>query len=169
MKSIEKDQLIVKEIDEVRNSLTTDRLDMSFGEIMSMYGRDEIIIDPAFQRLFRWDQDNQTKFIESLLLGIPIPPIFVAEISETGQWELIDGLQRVCAVISFFGELRNMPEKNNWALSKGGLIEALEGYTCADLPLRYQLIIRRSICRIEIIRWNGKTDMRHELFSRFSK
>jgi len=162
-------ELLEKEINEAINSLSTDRLDMSFGEIMSMYGRDEIIISPAFQRLFRWNDIQQTKFIESLLLGIPVPPIFVAEIPETGRWELIDGLQRVFTVLSFFGELRNMPEKNNWTLSKGGLIESLEGYTCAELPLRYQLFIRRSVCGIEIIRWNGKSDMRHELFIRFNK
>ena len=43
------------QLEKTRNSLSTDRLDMSFGEIMSMYERDEIIIDPDFQRLFRWD------------------------------------------------------------------------------------------------------------------
>ena len=77
-----------------RNSLSTDRLDMSFGEIMSMYERDEIIIDPDFQRLFRWDTYQKTRFIESILIGIPVPPIFVAE-DENGRWELVDGLQRI--------------------------------------------------------------------------
>ncbi len=162
-------ELLEKRIKEVRNSLNTDRLDMSFGEIISMYGRDEIMIDPVFQRSFRWNNEQKTKFVESLLVGIPIPPIFVAETPETGQWELVDGLQRVSTVLSFFGELRNMPEKNNWALSKGGLIEALEGYTCAELPLKYQLNIRRSVCRIEIIKWDSKIDMRYELFSRLNK
>ena len=44
-----------KEIEEKRNSLTTDRLDMSYGEIISMYQNDDLIINPEFQRLFRWN------------------------------------------------------------------------------------------------------------------
>jgi hypothetical protein len=67
-----------KQIETQRNLLKTDRLDLSFGEIMSMYERRELVIKPAFQRYFRWDEEQRTRFIESLLLGIPIPPIFVA-------------------------------------------------------------------------------------------
>lgn len=55
------------QLEDTRNSLLIDRLDMSFGEIMSMYERDEIIIDPDFQRLFRWDTYQRTRFIESIL------------------------------------------------------------------------------------------------------
>jgi 2-hydroxy-3-keto-5-methylthiopentenyl-1-phosphate phosphatase len=57
--------LVEREVEKTKNSLSTDRLDMSFGEIMSMYEREEIIIDPEFQRLFRWSNEQQTRFIES--------------------------------------------------------------------------------------------------------
>ena len=77
--------LLEKQITNMRNNLKTDRLDMSFGEIMNMYEREEIIISPDFQRLFRWSIEQQTRFIESILLGIPIPSIFVAE-NKTGKW-----------------------------------------------------------------------------------
>lgn len=87
------------QVQELRNSLTTDRMDMSFGEIMNMYEQGEIIISPEFQRLFRWTIEQKTKFIESILLGIPIPPIFVAEDND-GRWELVDGLQRISTVLS---------------------------------------------------------------------
>ncbi|MEI7868520.1 MAG: DUF262 domain-containing protein [Candidatus Methylumidiphilus sp.] len=164
-----RDKLLEKEISEARNGLSTDRLDMSFGEILSMYEREEIIIDPDFQRLFRWKEEQQTKFIESLLLGIPIPPIFVAELPETGKWELVDGLQRVSTVLSFFGKLKTDTTKNDWILSEGGIIkEALQGYSCNTLPLKYQLNIRRAVCRMEIIKWNSKIDMRYELFNRLN-
>ena len=160
------DVILENEIAKKRNSLSTDRLDMSFGEIMSMYEREEIIIDPEFQRLFRWRDDQKTAFIESLLLGIPIPPIFVAE-DNNGRWELVDGLQRLSTVLSFFGLLTN-PEKNYWVLEKGELIPSFEGYTSKLLPLKFQLSIKRSVCRIEIIRWNSQMDMRYELFSRLN-
>ncbi len=170
-KKDELNELLDKEINTARNGLSTDRLDMSFGEIISMYERNEIIINPDFQRLFRWDNERQTRFIESLLLGIPIPPIFVAEISQgkdSGKWELVDGLQRISTVLSFFGELKTLPEKNNWVLSEGGLIKKLNSYSFNSLPLKYQLNIRRAACRIEIIKWNSKIDMRYELFKRIN-
>jgi hypothetical protein len=56
--------------------------------------------------LFRWSEAQKTALIESILLSIPIPPIFVAE-DKNGVWELVDGLQRVSTFISFFGELKS--------------------------------------------------------------
>lgn len=160
-----------KEIADAKNNLSTDRLDMSFGEIMSTYERGELMIDPNFQRLFRWNNEQQTKFIESLLLGIPVPPIFVAEIREgedAGKWELIDGLQRVSTILSFFGILKNLPDKNNLVLGEGGLIKTWKSRQVKDLPLKYQLNIRRAVCRIEILRWSSRVDMRYELFTRLN-
>lgn len=155
------------EVEKARNDLATDRLDMSFGEIMSMYNSEEIIIDPDFQRLFRWTPYQQTRFIESLLLGIPIPPIFVAE-DENGKWELVDGLQRLSTVLSFFGILKQLPDKNKWILLEGDLIENLKGYTIDNLPLKHQLSLKRAVCRIEIVKWNSAMDMRYELFNRLN-
>jgi uncharacterized protein with ParB-like and HNH nuclease domain len=161
------DQMLDEEITRARNSLSTDRLDMSFGEIMSMYERDEIIIDPEFQRLFRWSDYQKTRFIESLLLGIPIPPIFVAE-DKDGRWELVDGLQRLSTVFSFFGLLKSDKEKNNWVLEAGELVKSMIEYSCSDLPLKFQLNIKRAVCRIEVVKWNSEIDMRYELFNRLN-
>ncbi|MCP4107609.1 MAG: DUF262 domain-containing protein [Desulfobacteraceae bacterium] len=155
------------EIEQTRNSLSTDWLDMSFGEIISMYERDEIIINPDFQRLFRWSEYQQSRFIESVLLGIPALPIFVAE-DEYGRWELVDGLQRLSTVFSFFGILKNLQNRNNWALQEGYLVKSLMDYTCEELPLKFKLNIKRATCRIEIIRWNSQYDMRFELFNRLN-
>lgn len=160
-------EILLARIEETKNSLNTDRLDMSFGEIMSMYERSEIIINPEFQRLFRWSATQQTKFIESVLLGIPIPPIFVAEDKE-GRWELVDGLQRISTVFAFFGILDSYPEKNNWILEKGDLVSEFENFACKDLPLKLQLNIKRAVCRIELVKWNSKYDMRYELFNRLN-
>ena len=133
-----------KEIEEKRNSLTTDRLDMSYGEIISMYQNDDLIINPEFQRLFRWNNYQKTRFIESILLGIPTPPIFVAEDKE-GKWELVDGLQRLSTIISFFGLLKGpSEEKNKWTLEKAPLVSALEGINIDTLPLLFQRNIKRA-------------------------
>lgn len=129
---------ILSDIENSRNTLQTDKLDMSFGEIMNMYERDEIIINPDFQRLYRWTDYQKTRFIESVIIGIPIPPIFVAEDSQ-GRWEVVDGLQRLSTIFSFFGILKNMPEKNNWILGAGDMIQTLDGFTCDTLPLKFNL------------------------------
>jgi len=156
------------QIDETRNSLKTDRLDMSYGEIMSMYETEELIIAPAFQRLFRWSLEQKTKFIESILMGIPIPSIFVAE-TDHGRWEIVDGLQRISTILSFFGKLRAEKEElNNWTLLEGDLISSLQGYTAETLPIKYIRNIRRAVCRVEVIKWDSKYDMRYELFSRLN-
>lgn len=164
---MDKIKQLESKLEETRNSLSTDRLDMSFGEIMSMYERSEIIIDPDFQRLFRWDTYQKTRFVESILIGIPVPPIFVAE-DELGRWELVDGLQRISTIFSFFGILRSLPDKNNWIMTKGDIANDLENLACKDLPLKFQLNIKRASCRVEIIKWNSAFDMRYELFNRLN-
>lgn len=149
-----------------RNTLSADRLDMSFGEIMNMYSADELVIDPDFQRLFRWDIAQRTRFIESLLLGIPIPSIFVAE-DKNGRWEIVDGLQRISTILSFFGLLKNSKE-NKWVLCDGEIVEGLDSLNIDNIPTKFLLNIKRSACRIEVIKWDSKYDMRYELFNRLN-
>lgn len=60
---MDNNELLISAVNEQRNSLTTDRLDMSYGEIMSMYEKDEIIISPAFQRLYRWNFEQRTRLM----------------------------------------------------------------------------------------------------------
>ncbi len=158
---------VLLDIENSRNTLQTDKLDMSFGEIMNMYEREEIIITPDFQRLYRWSDYQKTRFIESVIIGIPVPPIFVAEDSN-GRWEVVDGLQRLSTIFSFFGILRTLTECNNWTLGAGDLIQSLDGFKCTDLPMKIQLNIKRASCRIEIIKWNSKYDLRFELFNRLN-
>lgn len=57
-------------ISQYRQDIKSDRVDMSFGEIINMYKDEEIIISPEYQRAFRWDKQRQTDFIESILLGM---------------------------------------------------------------------------------------------------
>jgi hypothetical protein len=93
-----------KEIEDARRKVNTDQYAMSIGEIVTMYEKKEFVINPSFQRLFRWEDHQKSKFIESILLGIPIPPVFVFE-TDKAQWELIDGLQRLSTILEFMGLL----------------------------------------------------------------
>lgn len=66
-----------EEITERRKEIVVDSYPMSIGEMMNLYKDSEIDVHPEFQRFYRWDEEQKTKLIESILLGIPIPPIFV--------------------------------------------------------------------------------------------
>src|SRR5687768_7458967 len=100
------EKMLTEEITNAQRLVRTDAYQMSVGEIVTMYENEEIVIDPEFQRLFRWNTSQKSKLIESLLLGIPIPSIFVFE-KEDGSWELIDGLQRISTILEFMGQLKN--------------------------------------------------------------
>ena len=162
-----------QEFTQARSNLLTDRLDMSFGEIMNIYQDGDILISPEFQRLFRWSDYQKTRFIESVLLGIPIPPIFVSEDTD-GKWELVDGLQRLSTILSFFGILKDSDgklddEKNNWIFTEGDIITSMEGKTRNDLPLKLQLSIKRAVCRVELLRYHGEnSNLKYELFNRLN-
>lgn len=177
--------LLEKQISDERARLSSDRMDISFGELMNLYNSDELIIRPEYQRLFRWTTAQKTGLIESILLGIPVPPIFVAEDAD-GIWELVDGLQRVSTIISFFGKLKDDISKikmdlesdeveedavdnlNFWELESGSLIAELEGFTANTLPQKYLINIKRAVCRVEILRGESNTAMKYELFKRLN-
>lgn len=172
-----------KQITDERARLSTDRMDISFGELINMYKAGELIIRPEYQRLFRWTRSQKTTLIESILLGIPVPPIFVAE-DTNGVWELVDGLQRISTIISFFGELdeklltvnasKDLEEYeeekniNKWTLESGSLVEDLEDFNVDTLPKKYIINIKRAVCRVEILRGQSNTDMKYELFKRLN-
>jgi hypothetical protein len=111
--------MLSEEITKAQRLVKTDAYQMSIGEVVSMYDNREMIIDPEFQRLFRWNVSQKSKLIESLLLGIPLPPIFVFE-RQNGSWELIDGLQRVSTILEFMGKLRSP----NGGLEPPSILEA---------------------------------------------
>jgi hypothetical protein len=162
-------EALEEEISDERDKLSTDRMDISFGELINLYKNGELIIRPEYQRLFRWTPKQKTALIESILLSIPIPPIFVAEDQE-GIWELLDGLHRVATFISFFGELNDDDEEgkigNKWTLEAGGLIKNLKGFNIDTLPGKYKIKLKRANCRVEILRGKNNTAMKDDLFKR---
>ena len=93
------------EILEKRKDMVVDSYPMSIGEVMNLYKDGEIDVHPEFQRFFRWDEEQKTKLIESILLGIPIPPIFVSQRID-GTWDVIDGQQRLSTILQFLHVLK---------------------------------------------------------------
>jgi hypothetical protein len=175
--------MLAEEISDAQRLVRTDAYQMSIGEIVTMYDNQEIVIDPEFQRLFRWDIGQKSKLIESLLLGIPLPSIFVFE-KENGSWELIDGLQRISTVLEFMGKLRSpdggveppsvlegtkyLPSLHNavWQLS-----EIVPDATVEDqheIDKSHQLSIRRARIGVEILKRPSDDQTKFDLFQRLN-
>lgn len=73
--------------------------DLSFRELITMYEEDELL-KPELQRNYVWDKVEASRFIDSILLGLPVPSIFLANTSNDCKL-IIDGYQRIMTVYDF--------------------------------------------------------------------
>ena len=162
------------EVKDARSEISPDGYEMSVGEIMNLYRDGELIINPAFQRLFRWDQTRKTRFIESLLLGIPIPPVFVFQ-DENGVWELIDGLQRLSTIFQFAGIAKRPDGEavDELTLEGTNFLPHLAGkkWEADDdnsIGQALQIQIKRARLRVEILKQESNPRVKYELFQRLN-
>jgi len=161
MKNPEK---LLETIDSKSLTISTDSLDISFGEISSMYEGGELEIRPAYQRLFRWSNTQQSQFIESLLLGLPIPPIFVIE-TEARKYELIDGLQRISTYLHFTGSL---PKQDKLKLSHCDIVPDLNNIVIDELSPALRIKVKRSYVKMYIIKKESPARIKYDMFKRLN-
>jgi hypothetical protein len=156
-------------------TVQTQSYSMSLSEIVAMYRDGELGLHPEFQRFFRWTPEQKSRLIESLLLGIPIPPIFVSE-RRDAKWDVIDGLQRLSTVLELMGELRD-PEgvlKPPLQLTRTHYLPDLEGryWTNEDpngrLSDAVQIRIKRARLDVNIVRSTSDQDVKYEVFQRLN-
>ncbi|MEH1986346.1 DUF262 domain-containing protein [Nostoc sp.] len=152
-------------IDEKIGEVRTESLDLSFGEIVNLYSSKELVIQPEYQRLFRWSDAQKSRLIESILLELPIPQIFVIERTD-GVLELIDGLQRVSSVIQFINP--SVLNLESLVLQGCDLVKDLDGKKFEDLPIRLRLTIKRSSVRTVVIKRQSKSFLRYAMFKRLN-
>ena len=158
-------------------TLSTDSYSMSIGELISSYKDGEIEVNPAFQRTFRWSDFAKSRLIESFLLGLPVPPIFVFQ-RTSGNWELIDGLQRVSTILQFVGELKTKqgetaPQLN---LTKTRYLPSMAGVHWKPMtdndPLAFpdnlKLKFRKTRIDLKIILPKSNELSKYELFDRLN-
>lgn len=94
---------LIAQLNEQKRKVDFDSFDITVKELISMAAEGLIDIAPEYQRQFRWDAENQSTFVESVFLGIPIPSLFMAA-NPDGTWELIDGVQRLSTLVHFVGD-----------------------------------------------------------------
>lgn len=172
------------EVEKAKRSVSTDAYQMSFGEVVNLYQEDDLIINPEFQRLFRWTNAQKSRLVELILLGIPIPPIFVYELPD-GKWELVDGLQRISTVLEFIGVLRDgesgkilppsilspthyLPTLNRAVWERSETICDCPLEAQAEIGKVLQLAIRRSRIGVEILKRPSDAHTKYDLFQRLN-
>lgn len=160
---------LIENVDQQIIKIRTKSLDVSFNELFDMFENEELSIAPDYQRLFRWDEEKQSRFIESLILEMPVPPIFVIETDE-GVYELIDGLQRISSYLHFRGKKLGDDENsvNDLVLCGCDIIEDLNGYTFSTLPKALQIKLKRSFVRMEVIKKESEPSLKYHMFKRLN-
>lgn len=165
-----------EKIKELKKEIVSDTYSMSIGELISLYSEGELDIHPRFQRLFRWTPYQKTRFIESILLNIPIPPIFVSQ-NEEGIWDVIDGVQRLSTIFQFVGKLKDQDGKEVDKLVLEGTksLPELEGLYWESelspdctLPKDIKLDFKRSRIVVNIVKKESDISAKYELFQRLN-
>lgn len=154
-----------EQITEKRKSVDFDTREFTIEFLVKKY-LDNIEIDendifvPDYQREFVWDDERQSKLIESIVLGLPIPIIFLAEV-ENGRIEIVDGSQRIRTIAAFVSnELR--------IVGLEALTE-MNGLVFEDLPLSRKRKINNIAIRTVVLSDATTEEVRNELFERINR
>lgn len=144
-----------------QNALVLQQSDLSLSSISDMVTSGAIDISPKYQRRERWDPIKESGLIESFLLNIPVPPVYLAE-DEYGTYSVIDGKQRVTAINKFLnGEL---------ILTDLEKFTELEGYSFNELPSSLSNALRiRPYLRVVTLLRQSDPELKHEVFLRLNK
>jgi len=147
-------------LDKKQRELLTSTIDYNLEGLTNLITKRVIDLAPKYQRRFRWDVNRKSKLIESFLMNVPVPPIFLNE-DDFGKYSVIDGKQRLSAIHEFItGKLT----------LKGLLVfKDLNNLNFFDLPIEFQnsLKIRATVRAIILLRQSDK-DIKYEVFQRLN-
>lgn len=115
---------------------------------------------PDYQREFIWDFGRQSKFMESIILGLPIPLIFVAEIEETGRLEIVDGSQRIRTLAAFLND--------ELTLSRLDKLTEINGMKFSDFSKARQRFIKNKSMRMIVLSSRATEEVRNDMFGRIN-
>jgi hypothetical protein len=154
----------VEDIPREKRVLQTQAYDKSVGDLISMMdtnGREaDIRLDPHYQRSYIWDNKKASLLIESILLNVPIPVIYVEE-EETSQWNVVDGLQRLNSLKRFFS--------NEFKLTGLEVLSELNRQQFSTLHSKAQRILRNGILRVIVILQESHPEIKYDIFLRLNR
>lgn len=139
--------------------IITQKIDLPISTLPLML-QDQIKINPEFQRRDRWDEARQSRLIESLLMNVPIPPVFLGE-DEYGFYVVLDGRQRLTAIQNFLN--------NTLTLSGLSVWDDLNGLKFNDLVKRGldKQFTRRFLSAIALLKESSPA-IKYDVFDRLN-
>ena len=156
-----KSESIEEVFSKYQDALVLQQADLSLKSISDMVDSGAIDINPKYQRRERWTLKKESDLIESFILNIPVPPIYLAE-DAYGTYSVIDGKQRITAISNFLnGKIK---------LQKLERFKELDGYTFKNLPasIRNALSIRPYLRVVTLLK-QSNSNLKHEVFLRLNK
>jgi len=115
--------------DQRQTGVVIEKNDRSLSEFHRWYREGRLILDPEWQRNYVWANQRASRLVESFLIDIPVPVVYLAE-NKQGNYEVIDGLQRLTSSFRFF--------EGEYALSGLEILKDLNGKYFKDLDVRFQ-------------------------------
>ncbi len=160
------------QLDQHRQQIDVENFDVTLGELVRMAEARELIRAPVFQRKFRWKTEDESYLVESLLLGLPVPTVYVAA-NPNGTWEVVDGLQRISTLLHFMAGkdevLRDLGIDEPLRLTGLSKLSRFNGYTHEELPTSLRLYFAKRALRITSLSDKSNPDIRFEVFERLNK
>jgi len=160
-----------EQLGEERRKVDVATVSFSVRELVRMFEEGELSIAPSYQRKYRWSEAVASTFIESIFLGLPIPPVFVAT-NEDFQWEVVDGLQRISTLLMFLAEKPQHLEVINRSkpLKLSGLekLSQLNGTLFSEMPISLQRYFGRQPLQVVSLTDKSDRSVRFDLFERLN-
>lgn len=154
-------EAIEERFSQSQNDLVLQSSDFSLQGLTDMVDNQIIDLSPKYQRRERWKPDRQSLLIESFILNVPVPPIYLAE-EEYGIYSIIDGKQRITAVSDFLN--------NAYALRGLEEFPELNGARFRDLPKSIQGALRvRPYLRVITLLKQSHPRLKYEVFIRLNR
>jgi uncharacterized protein with ParB-like and HNH nuclease domain len=150
-----------QQIIEEKDPVAFDTREYPVEVLIDKYRSGEFII-PKYQRNFVWEEDKEkmSKFVESVILDLPIPYLFFADDGETGKLEIVDGSQRIRTLDSF--------ENDEFDLEGLEKLDLLNGFRFSDLhESRQRRFLRKTLRSIELTE-KASSDIKRDLFERIN-
>ena len=165
-----KAEALIAQLDQQRRKVDFDTYDIIVQQLITMVESGAIDVAPSYQRQFRWNKTKRSHLVESVLLGIPVPSLFMAT-NRDGTWELVDGVQRLSTLVQFAGTQKARTKLNLHELLTLDELKKLSefnGMTFASLPESLKLQFRHR--PIKVITLSDKSDLvvRFDLFERLN-
>ena len=142
------DEQIKKKYNSGEVRIVTEQARYPLPTLSELFSKDKYNLHPEFQRRRRWSQEKKSKLIESFIINVPVPPVFLYEI-DYASFEVMDGLQRITTIIDFYEDKYELTGLEEWA--------ELNGKKYSELPERIKEgIDRRYLSSIILLKESAK-------------